>query len=33
MGVHVIRVIEFWGLYWDFPVLGNYYFSAGVTEG
>ena len=28
MGVHIIRTIVYWGLYWGPLILGNYHFGA-----
>ena len=27
LGVPIIRIIVFWGLYWGAPILGNYHIS------
>ena len=29
LGVPIIRIIVFWGLYWGSPILGNYHLEVG----
>ena len=32
LGVPIIRIIVYWGLYWDPPILGNYHISGPIAE-
>ena len=31
LGVHIIRTIVFWGLYWGPPILGKYHVAFGAV--
>ena len=31
MGVPIVRIIVYWGLYWGPPILGNYHLEACLT--
>ena len=31
LGVPIIRIIVFWGLYWGLPILGNYHITHDIS--
>ena len=32
LGVPIIRIVIFWGLYWGPPIFGNYHISVKITD-